>query len=375
MSPAERDSARCYLKREDGSTRIAFFSLNPIKEDSLQGLTSTYLYPLADVGQSLALLRRLADAAERGRHGVIVNPMAEVFVTEWEGDGPDLEVLRAFLHDRPRDVLAMTQTLARVMTDKYGSVWGPAVLQMYWHLDRAMGALEPINSGGMLFEIWLLGERWLTRPLVPLPELLRSDEKSHYRPHQFQAMSETQADNPLEAQGVQIISGVPAGIHLMPQILQMVESEVHRAIAALPGEDLPADLHKLRTRLQGLVYLIRCCDNFIQFSTLVEHVRSQALRDAAGRIIPPAEDNWGNHGDREQRSMLYSLMRAEIDNTQNLIDLLESSEHPVLVLADKPEDEDIFHLSPELLAQLRRKIQIMLDHWLDLNLLLRRPNL
>ena len=68
-------------------------------------------------------------------------------------------------------------------------------------------------------------------------------------------------------------------------------------------------------------------------------------------------------------------MRAEIDNTQNLIDLLESSKHPVLVLAEKAEDEDTFQLSPVLPDQLRRKIQIMLDHWLDVNLLLRRPNL
>jgi hypothetical protein len=59
--------------------------------------------------------------------------------------------------------------------------------------------------------------------------------------------------------------------------------------------------------------------------------------------------------------------------------VIESSKDSILVLADKPEDEDIFLLSPELAGQLRRKIQIRLDHWLDhwldLNLLLRRPNL
>jgi hypothetical protein len=306
---------------------------------------------------------------------VIFNPMAEAFITEWEGDGPDLEVLQAFVSERPQGVVAETSALAGVMNRRYGEQWGPRMLQMYWHVDRAMSALYPINSGGLLFEIWLLGERWLTRPLVPLPELLTSEEKSHYRPHQFQAMSEAQADNPLEAQAVQIISGVQTGKHLLPQILRAVESEVHRASAALGTGDLPANLRKLHTRLQGLVCLIRCCDNFIQFSTLIEHVRARVPRDADGHIIPPTEDNWGNHGDREQRSALYNLMRAEIDNTQNLIDLLESSADPVLVLADKPEEEDTFLLSPQLAGQLRKKIQIMLDHWLDLNLLLRRPNL
>jgi hypothetical protein len=310
--------------------------------------------------------------------------MAEVFITEWQGDGPDLEVLRAFLRDQPRDILAMTQTLAQVMSEKYGPTWGKRVLQMYWHLDRATSsALESINSGGLLLEIWLLAERWLTRPLVPLPELLTPQEKSHYRPHQFQAMSEAQADNPLEAQGFQMITGVQTGLILMPQIFRVAESEVQRAIAALSpdsagaaaGDDLPPELLKIRTRLQALVYLIRCCDNVIQFSTLSENVRAKAERTPTGQIIPPQEDNWGNQGDREPRSMLYNLMRAEIDNTQALIDLLESSKDPTLILADTPEEEDIFTLSPELPTQLRQKIRIMLNHWQEMNQLLRRPNL
>ena len=32
-------------------------------------------------------------------------------------------------------------------------------------------------------------------------------------------------------------------------------------------------------------------------------------------------------------------------------------------MADKPEDEDIFLLGPDLAGQLHKKRRIMLDHW------------
>src|SRR5688500_3594642 len=114
-------------------------------------------------------------------------------------------------------------------------------------------------------------------------------------------MSEAQADNPLEAQGAQSISGIQTGLALMPQIFRMVELEVHRAIAALAvsaGEALLPEHAKLHTRLRALVCVVRCCDNVVQFSSLAEHERSKAPRDASGQIIPPHEDNWGNHADR-----------------------------------------------------------------------------
>jgi hypothetical protein len=66
-------------------------------------------------------------------------------------------------------------------------------------------------------------------------------------------------------------------------------------------------------------------------------------------------------------------MRAELDNTQALIDLLESTQEEVFVMAEREEEEDIFLLSPKLAEQLKRKMKIMMDHWLDVDLLLKRP--
>jgi hypothetical protein len=141
------------------------------------------------------------------------------------------------------------------------------------------------------------------------------------------------------------------------------------------GGALPKELEKFRVRLMGLVYLVRCCKNFMAFSVRAEDVRARAKRDGAGKIVPPVENNWGGHGDREERTALYALMRAELDNTQNLIDLIEGREEDVFVVGEREEDEDIFMLSPALVGQLRRKMEIMLEHWLDVDLVLRRPNL
>jgi hypothetical protein len=60
-----------------------------------------------------------------------------------------------------------------------------------------------------------------------------------------------------------------------------------------------------------------------------------------------------------------AITRAEIDNTLEIIRLIDGRVREMLVTAPTPELEDIFMFSPDLVAQLRRKIAIMLDHRLD----------
>ena len=59
-------------------------------------------------------------------------------------------------------------------------------------------------------------------------------------------------------------------------------------------------------------------------------------------------------------------MRDELDNTQDLIDLLEDGGMAFICHADDPKYEDTFLLSPDLIEQLKKKRKIMLDHWTDI---------
>jgi hypothetical protein len=68
----------------------------------------------------------------------------------------------------------------------------------------------------------------------------------------------------------------------------------------------------------------------------------------------------------DQRALtLRKIAREELDNMTELIELCESGTGTVVEHARSREEESVFILGPNLVADLRRKSDIMLDHWHD----------
>ena len=67
------------------------------------------------------------------------------------------------------------------------------------------------------------------------------------------------------------------------------------------------------------------------------------------------------------------IARDELDNTQELIDILEKGGMGLLVYANDAKYEDRFVLGPDLVKQLKKKRKIMLDHWTDIEDYLASP--
>ena len=59
-------------------------------------------------------------------------------------------------------------------------------------------------------------------------------------------------------------------------------------------------------------------------------------------------------------------MRDELDNTQQLITLLQDGGMDLICHATDPRYEDTFLLGPDLIEQLKLKRKIMLNHWTDI---------
>jgi hypothetical protein len=59
-------------------------------------------------------------------------------------------------------------------------------------------------------------------------------------------------------------------------------------------------------------------------------------------------------------------MRDELDNTLELIDVLEDGGMEFISHADNPDYEDTFLLGPNLIDQLKLKRKIMLKYWTDI---------
>ncbi len=58
-------------------------------------------------------------------------------------------------------------------------------------------------------------------------------------------------------------------------------------------------------------------------------------------------------------------MREELDNIAQLVDIIESCPEKVIEHADVPEEESVFMLGPDPVADLKRKMEIMWNHWHD----------
>ena len=66
-------------------------------------------------------------------------------------------------------------------------------------------------------------------------------------------------------------------------------------------------------------------------------------------------------------------MRNELDNTSELIGLLENGGMDLIIHAEDPALEDTFLLGPDLIDDLEQKREIMLAHWLDIEDYLTSP--
>jgi hypothetical protein len=68
----------------------------------------------------------------------------------------------------------------------------------------------------------------------------------------------------------------------------------------------------------------------------------------------------------DQRGVTFrKLARAELENTYELIGCLEKAKGKGIEHAQKPDEESVFMRDTDLVAALRHKCEVMLNHWQD----------
>lgn len=203
-----------------------------------------------------------------------------------------------------------------------------------------------------------VNQRWINRPYVLFPAELSEAERGYYRPYQFQANDEAQANDLLNIQCTTFIRGYYA-IFLASKALGRAMECNRQAVGILMQLSQRPDgaaFALLADRLRLLNCFYTNALHAMKFQDIVDHTDPTQAAEISPR--------WPI--DAEPRLLDYeALTRAEIDNTLEIIRLVTGRLREMLVTAPTPELEDIFMFSPDLVAQLRRKIQIMLDHQLD----------
>ena len=113
--------------------------------------------------------------------------------------------------------------------------------------------------------------------------------------------------------------------------------------------------------------MILSCNNFY-FAQIIRD--KHKLQIEAGPAAPALS---GTKGDN-QLLQWNELMRNELDNCTELIRLLEGGGLELFAHAEKPEDEDVYILGPDVIGALKTKIRLMRKYWCDIENFLTSPN-
>ena len=281
-----------------------------------------------------------------------------------------LSVMRRFLKQPTNTLQERLALLGQVADDSYGPDAGPAVVEAWYELNRAfqVQAVWPRATSMPLYSG--LSARWLTRPLVAFPEELTSDEVDYWLPHVFYGFGDEGRRNVLDFHGGRAADNITPGrdLQLRHGWFASLDSALARAQSAFrAAAEKGVEQATLTARAIAILRCIyRSIRHVMDFGLLMERAQ-------------PREGMWElgerPEGDPE-RAQVYGIVRDELDNTLELIDLVEGEgTDQVLITASKPEDEDTFILGPDLADQLRKKRQIMLAHWRDFDRLYLPPHL
>ena len=245
------------------------------------------------------------------------------------------------------------------------------LVEVWSALNDVQHNLEVLNFGEMLRFGHVLN-RWITRPMVPFPEELTTEETKYYRPFLFQAKGEEQATDLVDVQAMRPYEGWGARL-LFQRTIEITVPRVQRALTLVDGIQAATkddagrmQWELLSNRLQALIYLLQSADDMVCYQAQLDQVKSLGVTPKANPVLG-YQSSWA-------RTDLMELARREIDTMVHLNRLLESTHDPILDLAPTPGQETIMRLGPDITVAIKHKIDVMNAHWRDYDRLFTMPN-
>lgn len=316
----------------------------------------------------VAGLSRIVKIAEQLQN-VQKNPQCNVNISlRSVNDFDAMRFLRKYFKTKvPQGISGRYQLLTDFAADFVGKDHADKLVQAWDNIERAHDLMEHLSTGGHIFTLGTVHQRWLTRPLVGFPGELKPEEKQYYREFQFQAQSEADADNLLDLQGYRWLSGYSAKFayknlfygHFAPK----VQSAVNSFKALIPFAKDKDVAHYLE--MQSKKAEMYCCIG----RNALNIISYQEILDRTDYKKTPEDTTLEANEQGDVRlDKLRRICRAEINNTVQIIRLIESTPEPLLQHAPGDEFESVMILGTrgKLLKDLYKKIEIMENHRRDL---------
>lgn len=239
-----------------------------------------------------------------------------------------------------------------------------------WELiEKCIRAFDYLETGGHIFYLGSVHQRWLTRPLVAFPGELKPEEKDYYRAYQFQAQSEADADNMCDLQGNCWLSGYGAANLLnktaacnLPLINKAIKIS-EKLISAVP-DSYREQMKKILLKLRLYRCVIRNANNVVSFQDILDRTDySVEPKDTSPAI-------------REQGDIRYfkvnQILRNEVDNTLEIISILQEDLSTIITVDVK--FKSVMNYGSDIIDDLKKKITIMENHRRDFERLYKSYN-
>ncbi len=229
-------------------------------------------------------------------------------------------------------------------------------------LDEAL-KYKQATIRGLSTLYWGVSARHITRPLVFAPQRLTAEEEKYFLPHIFNISVDEARMDYMDIHGGGHTAIAMGSVDKFLQGLKRVYTSIEK-ITNAPEQEF---LDNMAMALRIYSSIVRSCGNFND----AQIIRNRNQEVLAGPIHRPNKiPTWT--GDQDLLDF-NEIMRNELDNTQELIDILGKGGLDLINHAKDPSGEDTFLLGPDLIEQLKQKRKIMLDHWLDMEDYLTSP--
>ncbi|MHB9132009.1 MAG: hypothetical protein ACYDBB_13115 [Armatimonadota bacterium] len=323
-----------------------------------------YLYPALGIPRVMTFLEEVERAFAGTAEGVGISVAnSELLLTD---------IFAAYRDTPSSGPASRMDIMRRVATARVGAEHAEALLEIWLAIEKATDMVRYVLRGSPMMIVGPLMSRWVIMPLVPDVYALTEEETSYFQRGRL-AKTETEALDYAVCMGWNESRNELGVNHVRLEYLLAIDKLEAAAASAktLAGQvtnpEAARELNDLSRRLRVLASLYLTTRNFIEYAYVLAH-REQCEEHVVVR------DVFQMHGGMNRgRWELSALAREEMDNALALIKLIEEAPEPVLAMAPTPEEEDGMAFSPNIVEQLHKKVDIMMNHWQEYNALYPPP--
>ena len=288
------------------------------------------------------------------------------------GGGESELCLKAFKTAMAMPPAVTEKTRMDVLRKIAADVYAPDIVDELvdsWYTLRHAG----ITMGaGMIDVIWgpfML--RWLVRPFVAWQDMLTSPERAYWEPYLYNS---AKADPGTYLQYTHSFSHVPETWEEAMTTCCAIDSAAGQLASAAEGllnaskktasKTASTNLKLEYSRVRAMRCLTLSVRHYLHLGALTRmHEKELAANphDTTSDATDP-EMTGGNFGSNGL-FFLHRAMRWELDNTYELIDLIEKSPVPLIYTEKDPKWEISLLYGPDLLQNLKKKVEITLKYW------------